>query len=333
MELRYRRRVQLVGGSTLTVSIPKEWARRAGVEPGTELVLEVLPDGSLRIIPPGRAVERGEDLAVVKVGRDRDVNTVVREVISYYLAGYKAIKIEFDTVDESFVQRVIALVQSTVMGLEVLDEDRSSVTLHSVIDTEFMDTWSAVKRLMRVAASMLDDLLKAMGSYDRKLLENIVRRDNLVDKLYLLVVKQITKSLLGLDTSSPITPPEAIHVVMAAKSVERVADHATGMAKALLEVGSSPSIPSEYLEILNRALEVFRTSCRSLAEMNRQLAMEVAKMVDELKRREKEVRQRLEVSDPTLRMLMEGVRRVLAYSIDIAEAVLDITALRSRLGR
>ncbi len=333
MELRYRRRVQLVGGSTLTVSIPKEWARRAGVEPGTELVLEMLPDGSLRIVPPGRAVERGEEVAVVRVSRDRDANTVVREVISYYLAGYKAIRIEFNTVEESFAQQLVSLIQSTVMGLEVLDEDRSSITLHSVIDTEFMDTWSAVKRLMRVAASMLDDLIKAMKSCDRKLLENIVRRDNLVDKLYLLVVKQITKSLLGLDTSSPITPPEAIHVVMAAKSVERVADHATGMAKALLELGSSSPVPEEYVDLVQKALDVFRNSCKALAEMNRELAMQVARAVDELKQEEREIRKKTEVSDPALRMLMEGVRRVLAYSIDIAEAVLDITALRSRLGR
>ncbi len=330
MEVRYRRRVQLVGGSTLTVSIPKDWARKVGIEPGSEVVLEMLPDGSLRIIPPGR-VERREDMAVVHA-RGKDVNTIVREVVSYYIAGYKAIKIDFGAVEEGFAEKVVSAIQNTVMGLEVLDEDRTSITMHSVIDTEFMDTWSAVKRLMRVAASMLDDILRAMENFDRKLLENIIRRDNLVDKLYLLVLKQLTKSLLGLDTSGAILPAEAIHIVVAVKSVERVADHATGIAKALLEIGSSPQLPPEFVDLISKALDVFRNACRALADKNRELAMEVAREVDKLKLEEKKLREKMEISDPCLRMLMEGVRRVLAYSIDIAEVVIDITALRSRIG-
>jgi len=330
MEAKYRRRVQLVGGSTLTISIPKEWARRAGIEPGTEIELEMLPDGSLRIVPPGR-VERREEVAVVKA-KGKDLNTIVREVVSYYIAGYKAIRIEFDSVGEGLAERVVSAVQNTVMGLEVLDEDRTSVTMHSVIDTEFMDTWSAVKRLMRVAASMLDDILKAMENSDRKLLENIIRRDNLVDKLYLLVLKQLTKSLLGLDTSSAILPAEAIHIVIAAKSVERVADHATGIAKALLEIGSRPKLPPDIVELTSKALDVFRSACKALANRDRELAMKVAREVDALKIEEKRLREKLEISDPCIRMLMEGVRRVLAYSIDIAEVVIDITALRSRIG-
>jgi len=328
----YRRRVQLVGGSTLIVSLPKEWARRIGIGPGSEVIVEVLPDGTLHIVPESLRRSERPAQAVVRVPRDPDINTVVREVISYYLAGYKTIKLVFEEINESVVEEIVSNIQNHVMGLEVLEEDGTSITFHSVIDVRFMDLWSVVKRLSRVSLSMLEDLEKCISGCDVKLLENLVRRDNLVDKLYLLVIKQLTEALSRYDSGSDILPAEAMHIAMVAKCIERIADHATGIAKILLETGQGIEVSKEILGLYREAVELFRQSIDSFTGLDRARAIEIARRVDEVKSREKELRKELEAYRHVyLRLLMDGIRRILAYSVDIAEAVLDVTAIRSAI--
>ncbi|MHA1581492.1 MAG: AbrB/MazE/SpoVT family DNA-binding domain-containing protein, partial [Candidatus Baldrarchaeia archaeon] len=45
------RRIQLTGGATLTVSLPKNWARDIGLRQGDLVVLTFQPDGSIIITP------------------------------------------------------------------------------------------------------------------------------------------------------------------------------------------------------------------------------------------------------------------------------------------
>ncbi|RLE98995.1 MAG: hypothetical protein DRJ59_08360, partial [Thermoprotei archaeon] len=41
------RKVQLVGGSTLAISLPKNWTRRVGLKPGDYVFIALESDGSL----------------------------------------------------------------------------------------------------------------------------------------------------------------------------------------------------------------------------------------------------------------------------------------------
>uniref|UniRef100_A0A7C2ZQ16 AbrB/MazE/SpoVT family DNA-binding domain-containing protein n=1 Tax=Ignisphaera aggregans TaxID=334771 RepID=A0A7C2ZQ16_9CREN len=45
----YRRRVQKIGKNTFIITLPSSWAREVGLESKAEVLLEVLPDRSLRI--------------------------------------------------------------------------------------------------------------------------------------------------------------------------------------------------------------------------------------------------------------------------------------------
>ena len=57
------RKVQLTGGSTYAVSLPKNWAKAAGIKPGDHVQLIPQPDMSLLIVP-GKA-KKGEELSEV----------------------------------------------------------------------------------------------------------------------------------------------------------------------------------------------------------------------------------------------------------------------------
>jgi phosphate uptake regulator len=46
-----RRKVQLVGGNTFMVSLPKKWADRIGLKKQDEIEIEEQPDGALWLSP------------------------------------------------------------------------------------------------------------------------------------------------------------------------------------------------------------------------------------------------------------------------------------------
>lgn len=78
------RKAQLTGGSTFTVSLPKEWARANDLEAGTVLSLLGREDGSLIIEP-----ETSGDswTATVEVGETTD-SRLDRIVHALYTAGF-----------------------------------------------------------------------------------------------------------------------------------------------------------------------------------------------------------------------------------------------------
>src|SRR5688500_17623631 len=59
------RKVQKVGTSTLSVSLPKDWAERVGIQKGDILLFEDLRDGSLRVAPSRAASGKAGDAVYV----------------------------------------------------------------------------------------------------------------------------------------------------------------------------------------------------------------------------------------------------------------------------
>ncbi|RLG37280.1 MAG: phosphate uptake regulator PhoU, partial [Thermoproteota archaeon] len=49
------RKVQMLGRSSLSVTLPKSWARSIGLTKDDLVEIRILPDQSLKLIPLGRA--------------------------------------------------------------------------------------------------------------------------------------------------------------------------------------------------------------------------------------------------------------------------------------
>ena len=80
------------------------------------------------------------------------------------------------------------------------------------------------------AQSMVRDALDAFVEGDVARAEQVLRRDDEVDALYGSVLDQTTAYM----TSHPADVPAALRVIKVAKYVERVGDHATNIAEAVI---------------------------------------------------------------------------------------------------
>ncbi len=331
-----KRRVQLTGGSTYIISLPKEWAKSVGIKQGTEVTLEVMPDYTLRIIPPYSGVTTKALRKELSVGVG-DAEVGIMEVISAYLVGYSEVRVRFEGPLTDKLRSFIEVVRSKVIGLEALEETSDSVLLYTVVDTSSIPMNEAFKRMIRTTLSMLDDVESSLLKYDEEVLNGVIKRDDVVDKLFLLILKQLNQALLGKISPSDLgitSLPETLYILTAAKSVERVADHAALTAEKLLMKGGKISLPDIIIELFRESKKLFEEAVKAFIKADRKLARSVAKRAKEMKRREERVREEIAntLNFPEMHFILDSIRRVLAYSIDITESAINVATVRELIG-
>ncbi len=331
----FTRRVQRTGGSTLIVSLPKEWTRRVGVEPGTEVYMEILPDGSLRIYPRDSALKGRRGLGKsIRLDGSKNLTIAIKEVVSFYLAGYDSLRVVFDKSSRELAESLRTIIESSMLGFNVLEETVDSITFYTTIDSSSIKSFDALARIFRTTLSMLNDVREGLEARSTTVLGNVVERDWLVDRLYLLVVKQLTRALMGhmsLEELGLKSPAETLHVFLAAKSIERVADHAVLMAQhgsRLINAGHS--VPREILELLRRVYEGFEAAGRAFISLDKTAASKAAILIEDNRSREDKIKTETlsRGGPPELYLILDSMRRINGYSLDIVETVFDIVAIR-----
>src|SRR2546423_1283802 len=127
------RKLQLTGGSTYVVSLPKRWVTDAGLKAGDTVFLEPQVDGavSIRAHPAEKPLARRR--VFEETGEERR-DHLLRKLIGAYIAGFGYIEIRFKPEAGPFVRRVARDFSRMVIGPEVIEESRNSVVIQDLSD-------------------------------------------------------------------------------------------------------------------------------------------------------------------------------------------------------
>jgi phosphate transport system protein len=87
-----------------------------------------------------------------------------------------------------------------------------------------------IPRMTEIVQSMVRDVLDAFVNSDSKLARSVCERDDLVDGLN----DQVVRELLTYMMSDPKTITRAVHLMIVARCLERIADHATNIAEDVI---------------------------------------------------------------------------------------------------
>jgi phosphate transport system protein len=87
-----------------------------------------------------------------------------------------------------------------------------------------------IPRMTEIVQSMVRDVLDAFVNSDSKLARSVCERDDLVDGLN----DQVVRELLTYMMSDPKTITRAVHLMIVARCLERIADHATNIAEGVI---------------------------------------------------------------------------------------------------
>lgn len=158
-----KRKINLVGRSTLTVSLPTKWTRRYNITKGDEITLEEA--GNELVIVPGSSREKKKMEISIEI--DMKTKRNVRSILgALYRKGYDIVRISYP--DES-VYRNIRHSVNNLIGYEIMDQKPGSCTINSMIEEteeEFNSTLNKILNIMKTVIDTVQEDYKA-GKYER----------------------------------------------------------------------------------------------------------------------------------------------------------------------
>ena len=326
------RKVQVTGGSTYTVSIPKTWANDNDVSAGS--TVEFYPEGdSLFMTPVG-----GDDQTEGTLDITNLENTeLIRAVMTMYVSGFDVIVLESGRITNDQRGMIREATQSLV-GLEVLEETKDEIVIRDLLDSSELSIHNAVTRMRLIAASMLEDALLALRDLDRDLAHDVIQRDDDVDRLWMVVSRIFRATLRTPKASEELGLPREVcfDYHSSARQLERIGDHATKIAHLTLEIDQE--VPEDVLtaieELHNDVVSVIDGGMDALftddSDEATQLANDVRKQVREIDQTARGIDELLRELDPAhaqlVGLIVDSVSRTADYGGNIAETALQKAA-------
>ena len=183
----------------------------------SELAIEMVKDAVKALI------ERDKKLAEDIFNRDRLVDLKeleIEEQCVRILALYSP--------EAKDLRLVVAILKSIadVERMGDLAKDIAEIALY-ISKHKPVKPYVDLPRMMQVTESMVKDSVLSLIKGDEKLAESVLKRDDIIDDFY----KSIHNEILELSKKDPSKIDLALQIVLAARALERIADHACNIAE------------------------------------------------------------------------------------------------------
>jgi len=264
---RYARRLQKIGSSIL-VSLPKDWIKHNKLDKGNTVVVEVGKDNAIAIYPSGTEQEEAKEVVIPYPSPYAEA--IVNEITGAYLLGYDLIKIKAKSSISYDYGELIKEVIGKMVGMEIVDEDASNITAQFLLDATTLDPEKILNRMSAIVSGMYKDTLASLTTRDSNILKIIARRDDEVDRQYFLLVRLIRSAMMDQKLASKLNLSniDILDYRIAANLYEAAGDATVDLAKAIMNSGQLKK--SGYLQHAGELIESIQdTAVTAFAKKNR----------------------------------------------------------------
>ena len=320
------------------LSLPKRWVTQNGLEKGSSLIVRQEESGSLTVLPPELGKLEKTEEGTIKVSPEESSEALIRKTVSVYLLGYNIIHIrakdQQKEISSTHRNAVKTFARNMLVGTEIVTDTSNNLTLQVLLSYPELSVPSALRRMSIITASMHKDAITALRNIDHQLAKDVRATDYEVNRFHLYIIRQLKMALqnpriiteIGLKTSN-----DCLGYRLITKMVERTADHATNIAKYVQRL--KKQLDEEFLQAIQEMNEVaissFETAIESLFRLDFELADSVIAKGNQIESLEKKALLASKETDieeaANIRLVIESVRRIAEYSMDIAEVVLNMT--------
>lgn len=331
------RKIQFTGKSSYIVSLPKQWIIELGLKQGDQIRMIRKGSSTLEIYPPKyeSRIQKKDD-ATIEIEGEEEASSIVRKLISLYFLGYKTINVKPKNGRLSAHQRntVKEAVKRMLMGSEIISDSSCGITVQVLVNLLELSVDGAFKRMIHLAKSMLSDAILAVKENNLELAQEVINTDDEVDRFGFYIIRQLKIAIQNehiLKEMGFRNVRDCLGYRLIVKNIERTGDHASFIAKDLLEFKKpvKKEILAKLQDMNEFCLSVLDDSCLALFKENYSQAEYTIKKIDEIVKFEKKVRDasKLLKDDEEVyrvRRMTENIRRISEYASDISEIVLNM---------
>jgi phosphate uptake regulator len=302
-----RRKIQLVAGSTYSVSLPKEWVKKRGLREKSEIIINEMGDGSLLL----SSRDSSKQLSEISINSDEYATNIDHVIFSLYYLGIEKImlfsKSKFSKETKAKIRKTITYMS----GTEITYEDEQKIIISVLLDKTKLNVFQLIYRISLIIESSLTNLSEGPS------MNEITMNESEIDRLYHLLVKIASLSLkdANLLESSNIKNISLIPAYfLISKKLENMADrinHLSGyMSKSCAGFDNRTEIISFIKSELSRGIKY--------------LMMKQSRIFEEMDQKEYEKIMSLAKKSKD-KIVEDYVKDILRYLTDIEEEIVTIS--------
>ena len=316
------RRVQITGGSSYMITLPKPWAESRGLKKNDPVIVIEQNDGGLLLTTDGGEATR-DSVKTLSTCDFSSPDALYRCMIGAYIAGHDQILLKSQGPFKGTDLEAISEFTQTSMGMEIVEEDEDRILIKDLIDHSEVIPQKNVKREYLLVKRMVADAL----SSDPPTATEIDLRDTEVDRIHWLVQRQasIYQHDIGLSGKTGLPLTAVMSCMGVSKTLERVGDHAVLLVKNLsvLDGADRKKVVSNLEPLSKMVLDYIGKSMDSWTAADESLAEEVIRSKKALQ--SAVPRYFSDIANRDAGNLLRGsISRIIDYCSDIAESAINV---------
>ena len=325
------RKIQVTGGASFIVSLPKEWVKSQGIKKNDTVGIVARKDGSLLILPK---------ISTEQVQKEKEFDTskiekpvyLFRLLVGAYIEGYNVIVVKSRNRIPPSLSKMVRKFVNSAIGVEIIEETSTSITIKDLLNPSEMPFDKAIKRMSSIVINMHKDALFALRHADELLSKDIIARDDEVDRLHWLISRQyntIWKNPMLNELSGASSKKIANYSLMS-RIIERIGDHAVAISKNNINL-IGEKLEEEIINLIlsagDLAIKIFNNSMEAFYKEDMEAANKnierISLLVTKCEKIGNIAFQQKGKKALSIGYIGESIRRVGEYSGDLAEYVIN----------
>ncbi|MFB5635679.1 phosphate signaling complex PhoU family protein [Candidatus Nitrosopumilus sediminis] len=279
---KFVRRLQRIGSSIL-VSLPKEWVDANNLDKSSQVEIETGQDSIS--ISANKETRPTKEL-VISYPLPKEEN-IVANITGAYLLGYDIIVINSKSIIPGKDREDIRNSMRRLVGMEIIEEDASHINMQFLLDATTLNPAKILKRMSSIALGMYDDVLNGLISDDKSNLQTLSKRDVEVNRQYFLLVRLIRSTLVDKRLAN-VFNLENIDVLdyrVAASVLENAGDSIVELSDFIFNFSLSKEYSKKIYDVVKDFNKVAEKSIDAFTKPDRLLAIEAISMHKQYERK------------------------------------------------
>ncbi len=328
------RKLQKVGHSTLSVSLPSDWVKDMDLKRGDIVSIESEKDGSLKLFP-SKLLQQNEEIEEYFCNADLcdDPKMLERIIVGNYILGRDLFSIiSSERMSTEHIEEVRGIMRKLI-GLGIVEETPDRITIQCSVDPRKFHLDMLLRRLSIISLTIVKEAIQALTDFDEALAKDAIDREDEADMMFLLAMRLLISAQRRRNIADEIGLTDPLHILyfgLMLRYLELVADYAEENARRVIELINKyqdrlPEWVIERISNLNdlaHDLVLKAVDCFFIGDIK--IANSVLEMLTFIElERDRLIQELPEI--PHLRLILWNITRIAAMGVGIALKAINNT--------